>query len=321
MPRCFGDGDAALASYHDTEWGQPTSNPTAVRRGTRSGLHEDELYEALACSLFLAETPLASLLHERALLRGAFARWEPKEVQKLGPGQVAAAFAASEMRLNPTAIETTIANAHAFSAVADEFGSEAFGGFDQYSWQFTHYNTLGVPSGLPREATPTESPESSAMCQDLRQRGFRGISPTSCYAFMQMVGMVNDHAQGCPLAPTAAVVGIVQLTPLLFLTTTGRKSGRPRTRPLPYQRLGEAYSLTGSNAGREYHPAWYLNLRDHPEATIKVDDVSMRVRSRAATPEERAGLWAQKVAKGTSSVGFQTMTKRVFPVVILERIE
>lgn len=48
MPRCFGAGDGALASYHDAEWGQPASNPTAVRRGTRSGLHEDELYEALA---------------------------------------------------------------------------------------------------------------------------------------------------------------------------------------------------------------------------------------------------------------------------------
>ncbi len=302
--RCFGDtADLELLRFHDLEWGISVSNPTQNRRDTPSGLHERELYEALTlAALFGPLTPEATVVKRREL-SAAFAEWSPEQVAPLG----------AALRLKQRSGESVAHNRLCFQEVADEYG-----GFDQYIWQFTHYNTLGVVGGLLQGSRPIVSPEAEAMAADLARRGFKGLPTPTCYAFMQSIGMLNDHAQGCWLAPQKAVVGIVQGTPLLFLTTLGRKTQRIRTRPLPFQRDGANIALTSSNAGRDFHSAWYLNLQANPNAQIRLDGKNIKVKSRPATAEEKERLWAQKVAKGTSSVGFQTLTTRVFPTVILE---
>lgn len=108
--------------------------------------------------------------------------------------------------------------------------------------------------------------------------------------------------------------------PTLLLTTTGRKSGQPRPTPLLYLRLGESLAVIGTHFGSPRHPAWYLNLRDRPEARVTLAGETFAVMAREATPEEYAGLWQQ-----ASSLygGFEKYKARVgerrIPIVVLER--
>jgi len=167
-----------MIRYHDAEWGVP--------------LHNDrKLFEFLVLDAFQAGLSWAIVLRKREGFRKAFSDFDPREVAKYDGRKVKTLLADAGIIRNRLKIEATIANARAFLAVQREFGS-----FDRYIWQFT--------GGKPKvnrwrslKQLPAHSPESDAMSKDLKERGFRFVGSTICYAFMQAAGMVNDHLVGC----------------------------------------------------------------------------------------------------------------------------
>ena len=110
--------------------------------------------------------------------------------------------------------------------------------------------------------------------------------------------------------------------PVVELTTTGRKSGQPRTVMLtsPVQE-GETIVVVASRGGDDQHPAWFLNLRDNPEIEVSLKGKpKQRMRARVATPEDRARLWPQVTAKYKGYAGYQTKTTREIPLVLIEPV-
>lgn len=105
--------------------------------------------------------------------------------------------------------------------------------------------------------------------------------------------------------------------PVLLLTTTGRKSGKERTIPLLYLRVGEDLVVVGSNGGTATHPAWWLNLKSVPEATVEVGGRKTCVRAEEAGPVERERLWPKLVEMYGGYEGYRRRTDREIPVVIL----
>jgi deazaflavin-dependent oxidoreductase (nitroreductase family) len=109
--------------------------------------------------------------------------------------------------------------------------------------------------------------------------------------------------------------------PVLLLNTTGRKSGQRRTTPLLYTMDGEDFVLMASNGGAPYHPAWYLNLRANPEATVEIGDHETRVRAEEAHQEEKARLWQKMVEMYSGYDGYQRKTEREIPLLVLHPLE
>ena len=108
--------------------------------------------------------------------------------------------------------------------------------------------------------------------------------------------------------------------PVVELTTTGRKSGQPRTVMLtsPLQQ-GDSIVIVASRGGDDHHPAWYLNLRDHPDVDVAYAGGPKRsMRARVASPEERTAMWPQVTAKYKGYANYQTKTDREIPLVVLE---
>lgn len=108
--------------------------------------------------------------------------------------------------------------------------------------------------------------------------------------------------------------------PVLLLTTTGRKSGQPRTWPLGYIRDGERLIIIASAGGEPKHPAWYVNLRADPEVTVQLGGKSVAMHAETATGAERARLWAQVIAVFSGFAEYQRKTTREIPVVILTTV-
>jgi F420H(2)-dependent quinone reductase len=106
--------------------------------------------------------------------------------------------------------------------------------------------------------------------------------------------------------------------PVLLLTTTGRKSGRPRTQPLVYTQAGDGYGVIGSKGGAAHHPLWYLNLREDPSATVTVGRETRKVRARDAEGEERERLWRTLADLYPGYEKYAQKTSRRIPVVVLE---
>ena len=106
--------------------------------------------------------------------------------------------------------------------------------------------------------------------------------------------------------------------PVLELTTTGRKSGEPRkvmlTSPL---QLGDTLAIVASRGGDDRHPAWFLNLRDHPAVTVTMNGQSRPMQARIATPEEKAELWPRLTTDHKNYAGYQSKTQRDIPLVLL----
>jgi F420H(2)-dependent quinone reductase len=115
--------------------------------------------------------------------------------------------------------------------------------------------------------------------------------------------------------------GRVQSLPVLLLTTTGRKSGKTRTVPVGFLRDGSAYVIIASNAGLPQHPAWFLNLKSHPEATVQVKRQHTQVKAETANPEKRRELWARLMEVAPGYGRYQQRTTREIPVVILYPID
>jgi DNA-3-methyladenine glycosylase I len=177
--RCPWTGDDPLyIAYHDHEWGVPS--------------HVDRhLFELLNLEGAQAGLSWLTLLRKRENYRLAFASWDAKQIAKFGEKEFARLMADAGIVRNRLKIRATIANAQAFLQVQREFGS-----FDRYIWQFTGGRTLHRPRQGMKDV-PTHTVESDAMSRDLKRRGFRFVGTTICYAYMQAVGMVDDHIKTC----------------------------------------------------------------------------------------------------------------------------
>ena len=179
LTRCSWPGDDPLyVAYHDTEWGVPE--------------HDDQaLFEKLVLDGFQAGLSWITILRKREAFRRAFDRFELARIARYRPNKVEALLGDPSIVRHRGKIEGTIANARAALAIQDEVGS-----FDSYLWQFTGGRTL-MNRVRSIADLPSRSTESQAMSKDLKARGFTFVGPTICYAFMQAVGMVNDHAVTC----------------------------------------------------------------------------------------------------------------------------
>jgi DNA-3-methyladenine glycosylase I len=175
---CGWNGDAAMTAYHDYEWGTP--------------VHDDRrLFEALVLDGMQAGLSWKTILDKRENFRAAFDNFDPEKIARYTPARIEKLLANPGIIRNRRKIEAAIANAKACLAVRKEFGS-----FDAYLWNFV--GGKQIDNGLTSlKQMPAESEESRRMSADLKKRGFRFVGPTICYAFMQAVGMVNDHLVTC----------------------------------------------------------------------------------------------------------------------------
>jgi len=106
-------------------------------------------------------------------------------------------------------------------------------------------------------------------------------------------------------------------SPILLLTTTGRRTGQPRTWPLTYLPEGERLIVVASNGGQPNHPAWYLNLRANPQVSVQLGDQTQTMIAQTAEGEERAWLWSRVIEEYPAYAGYQRKTARQIPVVVL----
>ena len=113
----------------------------------------------------------------------------------------------------------------------------------------------------------------------------------------------------------------IEGSPILLLTTTGRKSGEERTTPLIYGRSGGDVLVVASNGGSPTAPPWFLNLEADPEVGVQIKGDVFRARARVATPEEKPEMWRTMVGHWQYYDRYQEMTEREIPVVVLERVE
>jgi DNA-3-methyladenine glycosylase I len=170
-----------MIAYHDTEWGSP--------------VHDDRrLFEFLILEGAQAGLSWETILRKRPAYRAAFAGFDPTKVAKFAPRDQSRLLKNEGIVRNRLKIASAVSNARAFLAVQAEFGS-----FDAYIWRFVGGKPrVNRPRG-PRDV-PATTAESDAMSKDLKRRGFRFVGSTICYAFMQAVGLVNDHLVGCAMA-------------------------------------------------------------------------------------------------------------------------
>ena len=178
MQRCTWPTKPLDIEYHDREWGVP--------------VHDDRvLFEFLVLEGAQAGLSWSTILAKRENYRRAFAGFDPRKVAKFDAGKVKKLLGDAGIVRHRQKIESAISNAKAFLKVQEEFGS-----FDAYVWRFVD----GEPRRNARRSTrqiPATSTESDALSRDLLKRGFRFVGSTTCYAYMQAVGMVNDHLVSC----------------------------------------------------------------------------------------------------------------------------
>ncbi len=178
LARCAWAKSELMLAYHDQEWGVP--------------VHDDHLlFEFLLLEGAQAGLSWSTILNKREHYRKAFDQFDPAKVARYDSRKLKQLLANPGLVRNRLKLESAIQNARAFLAVQKEFGS-----FARYIWQFV--------GGQPRynrwkstREVPARTAESDAMSRDLRKRGFNFVGSTICYAFMQAVGLVNDHTTDC----------------------------------------------------------------------------------------------------------------------------
>jgi len=180
MPqRCkWAQTDPLYIAYHDTEWGVPRNDDRA-------------LFEFLILEGAQAGLSWLTILKKRQNYCRAFDNFEPVKISRYDPQRIGELLSNSGIIRNKLKIEAAVQNARAFLEVQETFGS-----FNAYIWKFVG----GVPvknSWKALAQVPAMTPESIAMSRDLKLRGFKFVGPTICYAYMQAVGMVNDHVVNC----------------------------------------------------------------------------------------------------------------------------
>jgi DNA-3-methyladenine glycosylase I len=178
MQRCPWAKTELNIPYHDTEWGVP--------------VHDDRLlFEFLILEGAQAGLSWETILKKRQAYRAAFDDFDPAVVARYGDRKTKALLADPGIIRNRLKIAAAVSNAQAFLAVQQEFAT-----FDTYVWQFVD----GAPMQNAWKAlsqVPASTAESDALSKDLKRRGFKFVGSTICYAFMQAVGMANDHLVGC----------------------------------------------------------------------------------------------------------------------------
>ena len=170
--------NALEMAYHDAEWGVP--------------LHDDRaLFEFLILEGAQAGLSWDTILRKREKYREAFDQFDPQKIASYNDAKLKELLADSGIVRNRLKIAAAVQNAQAFLEVQREFGS-----FDRYVWRFVEGKPI-QNAWIRMENIPSHSPESEAMSRDLKKRGFSFVGTTICYAFMQAVGMVNDHLVSC----------------------------------------------------------------------------------------------------------------------------
>jgi DNA-3-methyladenine glycosylase I len=185
LPRCWWAGatseraDPAMVRYHDEEWGTPC--------------HDDlELFERLALESFQAGLSWSTILHKRDAFRTAFRGFDPAVVATFDDDDRARLLADAGIVRNRAKIDATIRNARAWLAIAAEFGS-----VDAYFLSMVPDAGRALDPAVDGGGIPDRTPVSDALSKDLRRRGFGFVGSTIVYAFMQSVGLVDDHLVGC----------------------------------------------------------------------------------------------------------------------------
>lgn len=179
MPRCpWAEEHSLLRDYHDREWGVPA--------------HDDRrLFELLLLEGAQAGLSWLTVLKKRESYRKAYDGFDAEKIARYSPAKIKRLLADSGIVRNKLKVAASIGNAEAFLKTQEEFGS-----FDAYIWAFvggkTKQNAWRVQSEMP-----ASTHESDAMSKDLKARGFKFVGSTICYAFMQSVGLVNDHVLDC----------------------------------------------------------------------------------------------------------------------------
>jgi len=179
MKRCEWANRSELEQfYHDEEWGVPD--------------HDDRsLFEFLVLEGAQAGLSWSTILRKREGYRKAFDDFDAGKISRYSENDVSLLLANSEIIRNRLKIHAAITNARAFLRVQEQFG-----GFAPYIWRFVNGRPI-QNSWKTMADIPSTTPESEAMSEDLQKRGFKFVGPTICYAFMQAVGMVNDHVIDC----------------------------------------------------------------------------------------------------------------------------
>ena len=178
MTRCSWATNPLAIAYHDAEWGVPVHDDTTlfeflVLEGAQAGLSWD------------------TILRKRGSYRDAFAGFDPEKVARFTPKRVERLMNDSGIVRNRLKIESAIGNARAFLDVQDERGT-----FGAYLWAMVDGKPVVNRPREPRDV-PATSALSDALSRDLRKRGFRFVGSTICYAYLQAVGVVDDHLAGC----------------------------------------------------------------------------------------------------------------------------
>ena len=179
MKRCgWVSDDPLYAAYHDEEWGV--------------SVHDDRvLFEFLLLEGAQAGLSWSTILHKREGYRKAFSGFDPRRVARYDRRKVERLLADPGIVRNRLKVASAVANASAFLAVQDEFGS-----FDAYVWRFVDGGPIRNRWRRLRDV-PASTRESETLSRDLKKRDFRFVGATICYAFMQATGMVNDHLTDC----------------------------------------------------------------------------------------------------------------------------
>jgi DNA-3-methyladenine glycosylase I len=173
--RCGWATNGLLILYHDREWGVPQ--------------HDDRvLFEFLLLEGAQAGLSWETILRKRERYRAVFDGFDPRKIARYNENKIQALMGDAGIIRNRLKIHSAINNARLFLRVQKEFAS-----FDRYIWQFVG----GKPKTSNAIRVPTRTAESDAMSKDLKKRGFRFVGSTICYAFMQAIGMVNDHNIDC----------------------------------------------------------------------------------------------------------------------------
>ena len=184
-PRCWwGAGDELYRSYHDTEWGRPVDD-------------DRRLFEKLSLEGFMSGLSWLTILRKRESFRAAFAGFEIDAVAAFGTDDVERLLADAGIVRHRGKIEAVINNARRCDELRADFGSLA-----AYAWRYEP-DPQTRPDRLDHEALMQlgTSPESVAMSRDLRRRGWSFVGPTTVYSFMEAMGLVNDHLEGCFARP------------------------------------------------------------------------------------------------------------------------
>lgn len=171
-------GDNLYEDYHDTEWGVPVKD-------------DDTLFEFLILETFQAGLSWITVLKKRENFRKAFDKFNYQKISKYKQKKLDNLLLDEAIIRNKLKVKATVTNAQAFINIQDEFGS-----FSKYIWDFVN-NTPIKNKFKDYKKAPANTPLSDAISKDLKKRGFKFVGSTVVYAFMQAIGMVNDHEVSC----------------------------------------------------------------------------------------------------------------------------